>query len=140
MQKFPEWVTEYIAEWKRRLYLQEWEIATVLSAHPNGDGSRETNACVELHLDVLQATLEIRDDIPASLDGVDPDTARDWKKIIVHELLHIRVARMITILTTDILPELAPQANSLTHRWLEHEEELLVQIMAQALIDLTEDG
>lgn len=79
-------------------------------------------------------------DIPADLATADEGDALEWKKTIVHELLHIRLAAITEMVTGEIIPELSPSAGGLADRLFLRAVEPTVDLLSQTLIDLTEDG
>ena len=95
---FPQWVTKLIAEWKPRLYLHEWTIETSISV----DFDAGTQAQVTLWPNIWHARIEFRDTIPDKLTGISKYEKERWTKVIIHELLHIRMAR-ITEGTVEIM-------------------------------------
>jgi hypothetical protein len=109
METVPEWVTSYLEMWRRKLYLFEWEITTFISPHPDND-PEGVRAIVTLYPAILQANIVFKDDIPAMLEDVEPGEIRGWKKTIIHELVHIRLADITEYVQGDIFSELSPGA------------------------------
>lgn len=134
MRKFPPWITAYVADWKQRLLLCEWEISTVLSPHPNGDASGDTKAVVNISLHTRKALIEFLDTVPDDLTEVDSLAADEWRKTIIHELLHIRFAPLEAVVRDDIAGQLSAAAREVAYSAFNREHESFIDIMAGVLL------
>lgn len=134
-KKVPQWAVDYITEWKARLILHEWETATLLSATPNQDGAGSTLACVNIVWDIRHARIEILDNIPA--DKPEGEELARWQKVIIHELMHIRLAGIACLIDDEILPEFSSATRSVLDKMFRREVEPFVEIMASILHDLS---
>lgn len=138
MKPIPDWITTYVAEWKQILYLHEWTIKTRLSPHPNGDSSGSTKAAVSIYPDILVADIEFRDDAPERLEDCSEADAEEWRKTVIHELLHVKLGRVTELVSQDIIPELAGSAQEMAHKMLRREVEPFVETMSGILYRLKE--
>lgn len=139
-KKIPKWVAKYISEWRERLYLHEWEVQTFLSATPSEDGTGAVRANVELYPDISLAWITFRDDIPIDPAKAEAEDIREWKRTILHELLHIRLARVTEPVLSDMVVDLAPSTAMLAERWFRRSVEPTIDLLAQVLMELSEDG
>lgn len=130
-KKFPAWVSDYIGHWRETLCLNEWDTYTVLSATPNDNAG--VMACVDLRPDYLGASIQIRDD-------VSKEPTADWEKAIIHELLHIRMARITSFVEEELFIELPQSAQMFARRQFRREVEPFVEIMATVLHKLERGG
>lgn len=112
--------------WKRKLGLHDWEFEIQITAHPNGkDGS---DACVHTHNHYESAIIELLDEF------------EDWDKtktdrVIVHELLHIRMRNLDTAISS-VYDYLAPAPCNMHHERVEHETEGYVEWLARLIVEL----
>jgi hypothetical protein len=125
----PKWTNDYIIAWQERLLLGEWKITARLAPEPGGD--RDNLASVEVHVDTVIAAIEIRDDCPADLSKVDPETAEYWERGIIHELIHIRLGRIDAIMQ-ELGLELSGGARQLFTSCLRREIEPATELLARA--------
>jgi hypothetical protein len=132
MKTVPEWVIDCITEWKSTLLLQEWTFETSLSPHPGGDGSGHTSAHITLWPDIRRAQLEIRDDIP-------DESTREWRKTIIHELVHVRLAGITELVNQELIPELPGNAQEIAAAVFRREVEPVVELLAGILLELSGD-
>ena len=95
MLSVPEWVRDYVQEWRDVLLLHEWRIhiALALCVYHDPDCRGLTETCP----DVNEATITFRADI---------EETDDWKRTIIHELLHVRHARIDHYIQSALLPGL----------------------------------
>lgn len=129
-QPLPQWAADYLSKWQQRLLLQEWEIDARVAASPCEDGSGSTLACVRVQPNIFHADIEVLDQIPGDAD----EGSRDgWQRVLIHELLHIRIGRLTDHVERDLLPQLAPAARSVAGGVLEREVEPVVDILARIL-------
>lgn len=133
MATVPNWVTLYLESWRRRLYLFEWEITTEVSPHPDNE-PEGVKATVTLYPAVLRAEIVFKDTILTAAEN--DDEARDWKKTVVHELLHIRLAAITEYVQADVLSELGPAASVLAHKFFIRQVEPTIEIMSEILLQL----
>lgn len=139
-RKVPQWVVDYITEWKARLLLHEWETQTSINAVPAEDGDATALACVSIFPDSVLARIKIRDDVPDDLSQVDELTAEKWQKTIIHELFHIRIGRLTHLIDQEILSDYSARHRQLLERAFQRELEPAVEIMAHVLYTLAQDA
>lgn len=136
--QFPTWASAYIDEWKARLFLCEWHITPALSPHPNEDASGNTRAVVSMSLLTRKATIDFLDQIVADTNLLppDPQLLREWKKTIIHELLHLRFAVLEAVVRDDLATQLAPNAYGLVYSTWNREHETLTELLAETLVTM----
>lgn len=127
----PEWVVAFIDEWKALLMLGEWSFKVKVDHAPDEDGTGETCAVVELWPDIRLAEITLQDSV-----GKKPSPA--WRHNLLHELVHVRLAGMTEPVLQDILPELAPAAQTVAERWYRHEVEEAVELLTHVMLELKE--
>ena len=128
-KKLPQWAVNYIQFWKEKLHLCEWTIESKMSDRPCEDFEDETKACVRLTPLVLHASIEWSSAMPGTAD-------EDWQKTIVHEMLHIRLARVTEYVSDNVLPEISMQVGLLLQRGYKAEFEPVVELLSETLWSL----
>lgn len=129
MVKLPEWVNPFLEEWKNILCLHEWEIATVLTERFNNEN--ETIACVECTAEYLTAVIQIKNTIPKESES-------SWERAIIHELLHIRTARLDNFVER-LYPGLSMSAQMFAREQWSLEIEPFIQVMTSTLYKLAQE-
>src|SRR5262245_53210813 len=122
-RRVPRWVVDMITYWKARLLLHEWETQTMLDPDPGGDGDEICQASVELFPNYVTAVIKIRDNAPDDLGSLDIAEAEKWRRAIIHELIHIRLARLTTLVEEDFLSEYSSGQRLILRRAFEREVE-----------------
>lgn len=130
----PDWALACVEEWRNILHLNAWAIR--VATHPKPYDERETLAFVELYPNIMTAHITIRDSIPASLDGLPEEQARYWESALIHELIHVFIARITDFIEKDVLPELSPSARRIAEATLTREVEPVVELLASVLYQL----
>jgi hypothetical protein len=83
-------VNEWVKRWQKRLSLEDWKIEAKivrLSSLPKG-----TVANIHWSLPRKQATIKVLDSIDSTL--AKADIARDTELSVVHELVHLSMAKL----------------------------------------------
>lgn len=130
----PAWAMACVGEWRDILHLKAWAIR--VATHPRPYDEQATLAFVELYPNIMTAHITIRDTIPDSLDGLSEGEARYWESALIHELIHVFIARITDFIEKDILPELAPSARRIAEATLTREVEPVVELLASVLYGL----
>lgn len=130
----PAWALACVEEWRSILHLDAWAIR--VATHPKPYDEQQTLAFVELYPNIMTAHITIRDSIPASLDGLPDDQARYWESALIHELVHVFIARITDFIEKDVMPELAPGAQRIALATLTREVEPVVELLANVLYEL----
>jgi hypothetical protein len=92
----PEWLRLYILAWCDRLHLKDWEIKAAIELCVNDDP--QTRGLCQQYPDNNSATLTFRADI---------EDIKEWRIVVIHELLHVRHSRIDHAVERVILPEVA---------------------------------
>jgi len=124
----PDWVREYIGEWRDRLLLAHWRIHLFTHDAPGGD--EQTRGMIELYPEIFTANMTLRSDVTA-----EPDD--DWRQTIIHELVHIRLAEISEFVRDDVLPELGPAAERIAGAAFRRALEPAVEALAHTLWSLS---
>jgi len=98
----PEWLRLYILAWCDRLHLNDWTIKVAIELCVDDDPN--TLALCAQHPDHNQATITFRADVADELD---------WRRTVIHELIHVAHSRIDHAFERAILPELAEPAQQL---------------------------
>lgn len=133
----PDWALACVEEWRSILHLNAWAIRLKTDPCPQYDP--ETLAYVELMPNIMTAHITIRDSIPASLDGLPEEQVRYWESALIHELIHVFIARVTDFIEKDVMPELAPSARRIAEATLTREVEPVVELLASVLYQLKRD-
>jgi hypothetical protein len=98
----PGWVVSYMRTWIERLHLETWKIDVQLALCVNGDS--QTHGLCEQYPDVNECCVTLRADI---------EDTPEWRKTIIHELLHVAHARLDHLTERAIIPQVAEAAQPL---------------------------
>ena len=124
----PEWVREYIGEWRDRLLLAHWRIRIQTNDAPAGDD--RTLGMVELSPELFTAVITLRSDVPAKPDD-------EWQRTLIHEMVHVRLAEISEFVRDDVLPELGPAAERIAGAAFRRALEPAVEALAHTLWSLS---
>jgi hypothetical protein len=137
--KTPDWITDYIAYWKPLLFLQEWTIKTEIVDKLEHD---DDFACiVETDHVYLRAKIKIINTVPQALtNGVISHYDREtWEKNILHELVHIRLARINEFMRECIFNGFSSREASLLNERLRVEDENATVLVTETLFQMNAD-
>jgi hypothetical protein len=87
----------------------------------------------ELYPEILTAHITLRDDI------TQEPTAK-WEQVIVHEMVHVRLAEVTELVREDFLPELGVQAARVAGAAFRRAVEPTVESMAHVLWRMNDDS
>lgn len=122
----PAWVETYTREWIERLGLGNWsvrlQLALCIADDPLTRGSAE--AAPNVH----QATITLRADII--------DTP-DWRKTIIHELLHVAHGQVDQMVEESLIAQIADPARMLAYGYYRNTMEPYIDQLAHTLYRAT---
>lgn len=122
----PPWLNQYILAWMDRLSLNDWKIKVAIELCVNEDAN--THALTEQFPDLNEAHLTFRADI---------EDVKEWRKTVIHELVHVAHSRIDHAVERAMLPELA-QAVQQPMREVYHQYvESYVAFLARTLYNAT---
>jgi hypothetical protein len=122
----PEWLNQYIRAWIDRLALGGWTIRVSLSLCVNDDPA--TEGLCQQYPDINRIDLTFRADIE--------DTPR-WRKVVIHEMLHARHARIDHLVERGIIPEVGPLTEQFARTTYHQQVESFVAYMTNTLYQAT---
>lgn len=122
----PEWVTAYIHVWRDRLLLSEWRLTLALALCVNDDP--DVRALCQQYCDNNRAIITFRADI---------ENTTEWREVIIHELLHIRHARIDHRIECAFIPELASAAQQMAQTIYHQDVEAYTEAMTHTLYRAT---
>jgi hypothetical protein len=118
----PNWVNDYIAYWKQILYLQEWTIKVQVV-----DDNEDEFACiVNTECDYLRAQIKLSGSVPN-----EPND--EWRKYILHELIHIRTANVVDFSREIIFKAYAMNTATVLVDVLRVEVERMTTLLTEAI-------
>jgi hypothetical protein len=135
----PNWVNDYIAYWKPLLFLQEWTIKTEIVDKLEHD---DDFACiVETDHVYLRAKIKIINTVPQALtNGVISHYDREtWEKNILHELVHIRMARINEFMRECIFNGFSSREASFLNERLRVEDENATVLITETLFQMNSE-
>lgn len=122
----PNWLTDYVALWKDRLWLGLWHITLRLEHTVEGDPGIE--AVCRQYPDLNEAAIVFRSDV---------EDTEDWRITVIHELLHVKHARIDKFLTDVVFPEMpAEEAERMAKAGYSQHMESFTHDMARCLYDM----
>ncbi|MCA9936207.1 MAG: hypothetical protein H6662_15545 [Ardenticatenaceae bacterium] len=126
----PQWVHDYVKDWRDRLLLTPWKIRLRLQDIIDGD----ENILAQVHLfqEVQTANITFRGDI-------SPEPSDEWQQTILHELMHVRLAEVSEFVRDDIIPELGPTAERVAQAAFRRALEPAVEGLAHVLWALAQE-
>jgi hypothetical protein len=117
----PEWLSTEVDYWIDLFNLEGWHIDIVIDRvvndHPNCMGWCERNASYN------HATLHFR---------IDAEDTPEWRKVVLHECLHIAMARVDAFVQDAMMPELDLAAQQIAGVAYTQHVESFVQTMTDA--------
>lgn len=117
----PQWAQDYLEAWMERFFLHGWavtfQLARVVDDNPDCLGLCERNS------NYNQVTITLRDDVE--------DTPK-WRKVIVHELLHIVMARVDAFVQDAILPGMYETSKDIAQRGYTQHVESFIQFLTDS--------
>lgn len=134
----PQWAEDYLQYWRQILLLQEWQFIISLTAEPLGDAANL--AGVTLQPDYNTARIEIRDDIPQDINSAGAIEKYQWKRAILHEVLHIRLGRLTEFVRQEMMNDIQPSLCGLISRQFTGLVESHIEIMTGVLYEMDEAG
>lgn len=117
----PQWLTDYIRTWIDRFDLEVWDIKVRLEMVVNNNP--ECMARCDRQAAYNSAKLTFRADI---------EDSPYWRKIVLHECLHIVLARADAYVFEIIIPELDAGAEVIAHNGYNHLIESAVSNLTDA--------
>ena len=88
----PDWITEYVNNWMRRLHLSQWRVRIVMALAP-GNSTYTAATCSQVQ-NFAEATLTFR---------ADAEDNQDWRETVLHEILHIYHGQVDQVIYNTIL-------------------------------------
>ena len=95
----PHWLHQYILAWCDRLCLKDWRIKVSIELCINDDPN--VHAMCKQHPDMNEATLLFRADI---------EDVKDWRRTVIHELIHVAHSRIDHAVEDSLIPQLSEAA------------------------------
>lgn len=129
-RQVPEWVKEEIAKWQGILRLDGWEIKPSVKQF---DGCPVAYA--KVLPDVWMVEIVFDENVPDTIEG---DIEGEWRKTIIHELVHVLTARIHYFVEDDVLTQLSPQARDIAVAMFRRELEPVVERVARVLYEINE--
>lgn len=130
----PQWAIDWLTQWRDILYLNSWGISMDLEAMTGGES--DTTAYVNLYPNVLIACMKIKESIPQTLAGLPPERVDYWRKVIIHELLHVYLGRVTDFVDHILVSELSRSAYTIALSTFTREVEPAVELMSHILYEL----
>lgn len=123
----PPWLNQYIRAWLERLHLNDWTIKVAIELCVDGDPA--TRGLCEQYPDTNTACLTFRADI---------EDTPEWRKVVIHELVHVAHSRIDHAIERAILPELPQSAQQLARQLYHQHVESYVDYLDNTLYKATE--
>lgn len=98
----PDWLHRYVLAWIDRLHLNDWTIKLSVDLCVNANA--DIQAMCKQHPDMNQATIIFRADV---------EDTKDWRRTIIHELIHVAHSRIDHAVEDSIIPQLPAAAHQL---------------------------
>lgn len=130
--KMPEWVCPFVAEWKDRLLLYQWAVRLSIDDLERNAYAR-VRAEAHVYPDVMQAVINVSPD-------VSDEQTDEWARVLIHELLHVLLARPVDFVERDVFPELGEQARRIASATLTREIEPVIDQLSIVLWELHKLG
>lgn len=120
----PIWAKESIHYWRDKLLLTSWTVEIFASPHPHDDAHCMGSAV--LYPEILTSHITLRDDIPQ-------EPTAEWERVIIHEMVHVRLAEITELVTQELLPELGATAERIAGAAFRRAVEPAVESLAHVL-------
>ena len=127
--KFPEWLSEYLRKWRDRLELFEWEVKPSIDVCPDEKDFRVEARCQQMP-NLNTCNLRFRSDI---------ENDKKWRINIIHEMLHIKHARIDCYLEEVVFPETGNYTHASIQKGYGQHYESYIHGMACALYNAFEE-
>lgn len=116
----------FVGKW-RPILCSEWVVTVREGRHPD-TSANEVHASIDPAADYLRATLYLGDVVGGELD------ARDEKRVLIHELLHLTVNDLERV-AKEPANALGYEMNRLVKEQIDWQVERVVDRLAEALVD-----
>lgn len=120
----PTWAKDLVVYWRDKLLLTSWTVEIFSSSHPHGDENVLGTAV--LYPEILTAHITLRDDIPQ-------EQTAEWERVIIHEMVHVRLAEVTELVIYDFIPELGASAVRIAEAAFRRAVEPTVESLAHVL-------
>ena len=127
----PEWVSECVIEWRDKLLLTAWTVEIFTSPHPAEDSN--VFGLAELYPEILTAHITLRDD-------VSQEPTAKWEQVIIHEMVHVRLAEVTELVIQEFIPELGAAAERIAGAAFRRAVEPTVESLAHVLWGLNDSS
>lgn len=117
----PEGIIKEVRYWIDIFCLESWEVDVVLDRVVN-----ESSDCLgwcERNANYNHARLHLRDDI---------EDTKEWRKVILHECLHIVMARVDAYIQDAVIPNLAEASHDIAGMSYKQHVESFVQMLTHS--------
>src|SRR5690242_16412041 len=125
----PAWLEHYVAHWQARLDLHEWTMEILINTVVCGDEATRGACCRDQ--DHNRCALVFRADIADTLA---------WRETVIHELVHVAMARIDDVVENAIAMTLPKPARTLAWKIYRQPIESFVARLAAALLRLEGDA
>ena len=122
----PVWLHQYVLAWIDRLHLNDWTIKLAIELCPNDNA--DTHAVCTQSPDLNEARITFRADV---------EDTKDWRRTVIHELIHVAHSRIDHALECVVLPELAPQVQQPMRQMYHQHVESYTAFLADTLYRAT---
>lgn len=122
----PEWLRLYILAWCDRLHLNDWTVKVAIEVCVDGDP--DTLGLCQQYPDSNTARLSFRVDIEDTLE---------WRRTVIHEMIHVAHSRIDHAFERAVLPELSQPAQQLAREIYHQHVESYVAWLANTLYRAT---
>ena len=123
MKEIPEWLRAFVDQWCERLTLHEWRIEIYLERIINDEPLLAGMARVYHNVNIAHVLL--RNDI---------EDTPDWRQTILHELLHVRHARIDHAVENAIIEQLPANMHDMAATVYNQALESYIDQMAKVLM------
>ena len=127
--KFPEWLQEHLRKWRDRLELYEWDIRPSICVCPD-EHDFQVEACCQQYPELNLCYLSFRSDI---------ENNKNWRINAIHELLHVKHARIDRYLESVVFPETGSMTETAIKRGYRQHYETYIHGFAVALYNTFEE-
>jgi hypothetical protein len=124
--ELPPWALTYMRTWIDRLHLDTWKIDAGLALCVNSDP--QTHGLCEQYPDVNECCITFRADI---------EDTPEWRKTIIHELLHAAHARLDHLVERALIPQIAEAAQPLATEVYHQHAETYIHMLTLTLYAAT---
>jgi hypothetical protein len=123
----PDWLHDYVSEWCNRLNLYSWDVSICLEQvvcdEPN------TKAYCDRNTSYNRARIKFSAEI---------EDTECWRRIVVHELVHIALARVDHYVSDALVPQVAESSQQFAGIAYTQHMESATQHVAMVLFDMVE--